>query len=124
MGLIFEQICKQYFFELAKNNKLPFFIGKIGRWWGNDPKNKYEAEIDILAYKCKKDAIFAECKWTNERIDLKILENLIQKSKIFRFEKNYFYLFSKSGFTKAVIDKASEDKNIKLFSFEEMAEND
>lgn len=32
MGLAFEEICKQYFFELMKKDKLPFFIGKVGRW--------------------------------------------------------------------------------------------
>ncbi|MCL2312855.1 MAG: ATP-binding protein [Firmicutes bacterium] len=119
MGLAFEQICKQYFFELMRKNELPFFIGKMGRWWGNDPNQKCEVEIDILTFK-NKDAIFAECKWTNEKTDLKILENLILKSNIFKYKNNYFYLFSKSGFTKAVLDRAEENKNIKLFTFEDI----
>lgn len=122
MGLIFEEICKQYFFQLMNKNDLPFFTGRIGRWLGNDPNNKCEAEIDIMAYK-NKNVIFAECKWTNEKIDLSILNHLIEKSKIFKYDNNYFYLFSKLGFKKSVIDFAEKNKNIKLISFSEMLEN-
>lgn len=121
MGLTFEEICKQYFFQLMNKNELPFFTGKIGRWWGNDPNNKCEAEIDIMAYK-NENVIFAECKWTNEKIDLSILNHLIEKSKIFKYDNNYFYLFSKLGFKKSVIDIAEKNKNIKLISFSEMLE--
>jgi AAA+ ATPase superfamily predicted ATPase len=119
MGLEFEHICKQYFFELMRKDELPFFIGKIGRWWGNDPNLKCETEIDILTFK-NKDAVFAECKWKNEKIDLAVLEKLILKSKIFKYKNNYFYLFSKSGFTKAVYDKAEENKKIRLFVFKDI----
>lgn len=119
MGLAFEEICKQYFFELMKKEKLPFFIGRIGRWWGNDPINKCEAEIDIMAYK-NKEAIFSECKWTNEKVSLKILDHLIEKSKMFNYKNNYYYLFSKSGFKKSVIEFAQNNENVRLFSFEEM----
>lgn len=119
MGLAFEEICKQYFFELMKKEKLPFFIGRIGRWWGNDPINKCEAEIDIMAYK-NKEAIFSECKWTNEKVSLKILDHLIEKSKMFNYKNNYYYLFSKSGFKKPVIEFAQNNENVRLFSFEEM----
>jgi hypothetical protein len=50
MGLIFEEICKQYLMEQAKKNALPFFFEKIGRWWGGNPETKRQEEIDILAY--------------------------------------------------------------------------
>ncbi len=120
MGLTFEEICKQYFFELMKKDKLPFFTGRAGRWWGNDPVNKCEAEIDVMAYRKNKEAIFAECKWTNARVDLKILNHLIEKSKIFNYKDNYYYLFSKSGFKESVIEFAKSNENVKLFSFEEM----
>lgn len=120
MGLTFEEICKQYFFVLMKKDKLPFFTGRVGRWRGNDPVNKCEAEIDVMAYRKNKEAIFAECKWTNARVDLKILNHLIEKSKIFNYKDNYYYLFSKSGFKESVIEFAKSNENVKLFSFEEM----
>ncbi len=85
----------------------------------NDPINKCEAEIDIMAYK-NKDAIFTECKWTNEKVNLKILNHLIEKSKIFNYKNNYYYLFAKSGFKKSIIEFAQNNQNVRLFSFEDM----
>lgn len=38
MGLVFEEICKQYLYKEARSNTLPFFTAKAGRWWGNNPK--------------------------------------------------------------------------------------
>lgn len=119
MGITFEEICKQYMFELMRKDELPFFIGNMGRWWGNDPNNKCEAEIDIMTQRGK-NAIFAECKWRNEKTDIGVIESLIDKSRIFNYKNNYFYLFSKSGFTKTVIDRATENQNIRLIAFEEM----
>lgn len=40
MGLVFEQICMQYMLRAMRQNDLPFFIGKLGRWWGNNPQTQ------------------------------------------------------------------------------------
>ena len=87
--------------------------------WGNDPINKCEAKIDIMPYK-NRDAIFAECKWTNEKVNLKILNHLIEKSKIFNYKNNYYYIFAKSGFKKSIVEFVQNNKNVKLFFFEDM----
>ena len=65
-----------------------------------------------------KHAIFGECKWTNEKISESIIDDLIDKSGMFRYEKKYYYLFSKSGFTLATLKKAGD--NIKLICFDDM----
>ena len=39
-------------------------------------KEKRQAEIDILAEQDKNTALFGECKWTNEKVDLGVLETL------------------------------------------------
>ncbi|MCL2312598.1 MAG: ATP-binding protein [Firmicutes bacterium] len=120
MGKVFEDICGQYLWKLLLEEKAPIDFENVSRWWGSDPVKKCEVEIDIIANESNESAIFAECKWTNEKLDLSTIENLIEKSELFRYKNRYFYLFSKSGFTKACIDKAKENKNIKLLAFEEM----
>jgi len=98
MGLIFEDICKQWLFEQAKENALPFFIGSIGRWWGTDSKTRQQVEIDIMAEK-KDNAIFAECKWKNADVDIDVLHELRRKSELFPHLKPHLYVFAKNDCT-------------------------
>ena len=62
-------------------------------------------------------AIFAECKWRNENVDLDVLETLIGRSRLFNYIKIHYYLFSKYGFTKGCIEKAEEMGNVTLVSY-------
>ena len=50
-------------------------------------------------------------------MDLDILEILIERSKLFRYTKVHYYLFSKSGFTKGCMEKAEEMGNVTLVSY-------
>jgi len=120
MGLVFEEICKQYLIEEARKNALPFFFEKIGRWWGNNPIEKRQEEIDILAYR-KDNAIFCQCKWTNALVDNDALNKLLVQSDLFPFKNKWFWLFSKTGFTDKLIKKTEEQSNIKLVTFDDMS---
>ena len=71
----------------------------------------------------KQSALFAECKWRNEKVDLEILETLISRSQLFPYKNVHYYLFSKSGFTKSCIDKAKEMGNVSLVSFGDIIES-
>ena len=65
----------------------------------------------------KNTALFAECKWTNEKVDLGVLETLVKRSNLFAYKTKHYYLFSKSGFTKGCINKANEMGNVVLVSY-------
>ncbi len=120
MGGVFEEICKQYLWELNKQGKVAVTFTDLGRWWGNDPKNKCEAEVDIIGTAEDKTALFCECKWTNENVDTGVLDTLVERSKLFSFTNIYYYLFSKTGFTKGCIDKSIGLGNVELVAFDEM----
>ena len=100
MGRVFEEICMQYLWKELLLGNAPIEFVSLGRWWGNDPIQKVQAEIDIMGEQDSESALFAECKWRNEKVDLDILETLIGRSKLFSYTKVHYYLFSKSGFTK------------------------
>ncbi len=117
MGKVFEEICRQHLWRLLLNGKSPVKFTSLGRWWGNDPFHKCQAEIDIMGEQDKNTALFAECKWTNEKVDLGVLETLIERSNIFTYQKKHFFLFSKSGFTKGCMAKAKEMENVSLETF-------
>ena len=119
MGEIFEEICQQYLFLPDVYETLPFPVGKVGHWWGNNPKKKCQEEIDLMSvYEDK--FLIGECKWKNEKTDVDVLETLIRRSNLFHYKKVHYYLFSKSGFTTACIEKAQEGNNVTLVSYEEI----
>lgn len=120
MGRVFEEICMQYLWKLLLSGKMPIEFTSLGRWWGNDPRKKIQTEIDIMGEQDSNSAIFAECKWRNENIDLDVLETLIDRSELFHYTKVHYFLFSKSGFTKGCIEKAEEMGNVTLVSYEDM----
>ena len=120
MGSVFEEICKQYLWSLLLSGKCAIDFTDIGRWWGTNAKTRQQVEIDIMGMADKNTALFGECKWTNEKVDLGVLEGLVEKSKLFHFEKKHYYLFAKSGFKKGCMEKAEEMGNVTLVSYEDM----
>ncbi len=120
MGKIFEDICRQYLWELLLCGKSPVEFISLGRWWGNDPVRKCQAEIDIMGEQDKSTALFAECKWTNTPIDNGVLETLVERGTLFSYTNPHFFLFAKSGFTKGCIEKAAALGNISLIRYEDI----
>lgn len=120
LGATFEEICKQYLWKIRKDNECLVSFTDIGRWWGNDPINKCEAEIDIMGSDDKGNLLLCECKWKNEKIDVSVLNALLEKGNIFQNRNIYYYLFSKSGFTKKCIMAANEMDNIRLVKYDDM----
>ncbi|MFI3169669.1 MAG: ATP-binding protein [Faecalibacterium sp.] len=120
MGDIFEEICKQYLWNLLLSGKSPVDFSDLGRWWGNNPKTKSQEEIDIMGVADNDCALFAECKWTNEPLDLAVLEKLVERSALFHYSEKHYYLFSKSGFTKGCMDRANTLPHVTLVAYSDM----
>lgn len=117
MGKVFEEICKQYLWKQLIAGKCPVGFKSLGRWWGNDPIEKCQTEIDIMGEQDKDTALFAECKWTNEKVDLGVLETLVKRSGLFNYKNTHLYLFSKSGFSKGCTEEAGRLGNVTLVSY-------
>ena len=120
MGRVFEEICKQYLWKQLLVGNMPVEFISLGRWWGNDPVQKCQTEIDIMGEQDSETALFAECKWRNEKTDVDVLETLMKRSHLFHYKKVHYYLFSKSGFTTVCIEKAKEVNNVTLVSYEDI----
>lgn len=119
MGAIFERICQQYLFLPEVYRSLPFVIGEVGRWWGNNAREKRQEEIDLMAI-TDNQALFGECKWRNEKVSRQVVEKLLERGELFQYPEKYYYLFSKTGFQEEARLLAQRNKRIRLFSFEEM----
>lgn len=117
LGFIFEEVCIQFLKKKNKNLQLPFIFESIGRWWGSNAIKKRQEEIDILVVN-KTDAIFGECKWRNELLDMDVVNALIEKSNLLNYTKKYYAFFSKSGFSKSVLQYAKHNKNVFLYNLD------
>lgn len=113
LGSSFENVCMEYLVRMDSQDKTPFTIEKLGRWWGNNPAKKQQEEIDIVAIG-KDSAIYGECKYRNEPMGKDVLDLLIERSYLLPYTNKYYYLFSKSGFTEGLVKIAQDNPQIKL----------
>jgi len=123
MGKIFEAMCSEYLSILnsRKDSSLPFKIRQLGRWWGTNPLTRSEEEIDIVGINEKQSrALFCECKYRNELMDIQVLNALINKAERWTYNHKYYLLFSRSGFTKGLLASAQKSSNIQLVSLKDM----
>ena len=127
MGLVFEDMCKQYLLKYAK--KLPININDIGEWWGNNPKTKKEAQIDIVAIETKTNNsksnnkyIIGSCKYTNEKIGIDELDLLKDYASVITKSNDecYYFIFSKNGFKQRLLNYAKTNDMIKLISLDDL----
>ena len=117
MGQVFEEICKQYLWKLLLSGQSPVEFRELGRWWGTDPSTRSQTEIDIMGEQDKNTALFAECKWTKEKVDAGVLELLVRRSRLFHYRDVHLYLFARSGFARGCVDMAEEMGNVALVTY-------
>jgi len=119
-GRAFEECAKQYMWRASKEKKLPFSFKNIGRWWGANPKERREEEIDFIAF-AEEKAIFGECKWRNAHIDEEVFDNLVRRAELFPVFRNIHYmLFSKSGFAESLKTAAIKRDDVTLVGIDDM----
>lgn len=119
MGLVFEQMCRDYLLRYAQD--VPILLSEVGQWWGTDPRKKKEVQIDIVGTPVEgKEYIIGSCKYKNEPIGVDELELLREYAAVFGYGTKYhYYIFSKGGFTEG-LQKLAEQGEVRLVSLEEM----
>ena len=93
----FETICLQYLQRANRNKLLPFVSTSFGSWWGNDPKEKSQADFDVIAANRRnKQIILGECKWRSSINLVEEAKRLMGKQHLLEeYSERYYYLFLK-----------------------------
>ena len=119
MGLIFEQMCREYLFLYAED--VPVVLSDIGSWWGTDSKEKKEVEIDIVGTPVEgNEYIIGSCKYKNSPVGVDELELLKHYADVFgKGEKYHYYIFSKGGFTEGLQELADKGE-VRLVTLQDM----
>ena len=126
MGSVFEQICLEWLWRVNGSDVLPIRFEEAGRWWGGDPRTKSSAEVDILAYNDRKEALLCECKWSTSAVGTDILgalDDLSQIPYLAGYSKRHLCLFSRSGFTGACREAAKARDDVLLITLDDMFAN-
>jgi uncharacterized protein len=102
----YEKVCREITWNLS--DKI-FRFERVGKWW------EKEQEIDVVGINRQtRQILFGEAKCSAKPVGTNIFEALKQKSRLVDWEKNsrkeYFILFSKSGFTKEMLSVAKKEK--------------
>ena len=116
MNSVFQDICRLWLQQRNDAERLPIKFVDIGRWWGVDPVWKTDAVVPIIAYSDDFNAIFADCEWSEEPMQVTALNSLFERSRLFRFANRHLYLFSRAGFSEECTEVAARiGANLVLF---------
>ncbi|QFJ53406.1 ATP-binding protein [Pseudobutyrivibrio xylanivorans] len=110
VSYIYEDVCRGDIWKLLSEG---ITFNRAGRWWSKD------VEIDIVAYDSTgADIVFGECKYSKNKKGLSVLNDLQEKAKTVNWNKDnrkeYYVLYSKSGFTDELVEYATEHINVYL----------
>lgn len=108
IGKQYETVCQQWLIRENSAGELPFLASLFGRWWGTDPREKAETDIDLIAAdKESKSILLGECKWRNSFDESKTIELLEYRASLVKgFEHRTYYLFTKNPVNDALREKA------------------
>ena len=122
MGLVFEKMCQDYLLYYCAD--LPIELSEIGQWWGTDPKEKKQIQIDIVGAPVDgNDYMIGSCKYRNEKIGVNELELIKKYASVFGKGKHYYYyIFSKGGFTDGLL-QAQEQGEVHLITLQDLYQN-
>lgn len=120
VAFAYEDICKDIFAKLCSNNAISFVPSRIGSYWLNNYDG--DTEIDVMSVDHQNKQVFAgECKYHTKPVDASVyfalkekVDNAAEIRKSFPKYNIIYGLFSKSGFTKRMLDIAKENPNILL----------
>lgn len=118
-GHVFEDIAMQYVQAQVRQGTIPELYTTYGHWWGNNPRQKREEEIDLVCTN-ETDILCGECKWRNEPVGLSVLTTLQERAALIQRQRRlHLMLFAKSSFT-LELQQAAAEKEIQLVTLRDL----
>lgn len=116
---IFETLAQHTLLEAGRRGLLPFRPEAVGSHWGQ------KVQVDAVGLDFRShELLVAECKWTDEPVDERVLESLTARTgPLLLSELNderwvpHYAVFSRAGFTEAA-QKRARRKGIALMTLE------
>lgn len=110
----YSQMVVQYMGMLNEYKKLPFSVSIHGKWFGK------EGTIDYIGTDEQNHLIVAKCKWSSQPMSVRDYENFLFLVMQVGMNAQYYYLFSKAGFTEELQRKVEDQDHVKLLNLDDM----
>lgn len=121
MGPVFEELCRQWLWRELAADRLGFEMTDVGRWWGNDPGTRSEAEIDLVAVDGQAVTMVGECKWQGGAVGAEQLAKLDARARLVGAGTQVpRWVFSKKGFKQSCADLAGQLPAARLVTLSDM----
>jgi len=117
VSLAFEEICERHLWEANLGGRLSVRYDRIGGWW------RAACEVDLVAVGAGGDLLLGECKWSKRRVGTNVLDDLVGKTGAVQADLGgrpgevRYALWSRSGFTEAVVRRARQE-DVLLFDLD------
>ena len=124
VGKQFETVCLQWLMRQNKKGNLPFLASSFGGWWGTDPSEQEQVDIDVIAADTQSKAIvLGECKWRESFDETKALDTLMHRGTLLSgFDEHVCILFMKKSPSSATLTKAANRKDVRVVSAAQLYE--
>lgn len=134
VGQQFEAMCMQWLLRHYGNDCVDgdegddhttFLPTSMGKWWGNDPARREQADIDIvMADSFHHKVLLGECKWRETINETETIDTLKSRSPLVKENGDrIFYLFTKNPVSEATCRKTALEDNLHLVDARRMMEN-
>lgn len=108
------KVCREFMELMNLYNRLPVKFKNFGSLYGKT------GFIPLIANSESGELLVGACKWSNKPMNMKDFEKLLEDTSQTGKEADYYYLFSKEGFTQDLAAMAQNMDNIQCIDLEEM----
>ncbi len=108
------KVCKEFMELMNRFDRLPSKFGNFGSLYGKS------GFIPLIAGNDKGELLIGSCKWSNRPMGMQEFEQLLKDMEQTGKEADYYYLFSKEGFTTELAAMAQNMNNIQCIDMEQM----
>ncbi|MCH5251716.1 MAG: ATP-binding protein [Lachnospiraceae bacterium] len=108
------KVCREFMELMNQYNRLPAKFENFGSLYGK------RGFIPLVAGNGQGKLLVGECKWSNKPMGMPDFEELLKNIEQIGKEADYYYLFSKEGFTTDFAAMAKNMDNIQCIDLEQM----
>lgn len=116
VGQQYENMCMQWLLSEAGHGRLPFQPLRFGKWWGTDPLQHEQTDIDIVMdNQPERRLLMAECKWRNHLDESDAIDTLRDRRRLLPDNAACeYYLFTKTPASDGTKTTADQDPRLHL----------